>query len=193
MIYGFHLTWTTYGQWFPNDPRGSWSDETWKPQLARLRPLHDSRGVLGPRATTRSQLRTFLDSARTKLQYETVWLTAREIDAVGAVFGEIVTSSGWVAAACAILSNHVHLLVMRNQTPFERMVNRLKGRSAQRVRELRGIQVANDRRSRVPIWTQGYWVRFIPDVMQMDSVIDYVRRNGFRKDRGFQEWGFVKP
>ncbi len=44
---------------------------------------------------------------------------------------------------------------------------------------------------RVPIWTQGYWVRFVNDETQMDNVISYVRNNGHREGREFQEWGFV--
>ena len=39
MIYAFHLTWTTYGHWFPNDPRGSWSQEVWQPALKQVREL----------------------------------------------------------------------------------------------------------------------------------------------------------
>jgi hypothetical protein len=26
MIAGFHVIWSAYGFWLPNDPRGSWSD-----------------------------------------------------------------------------------------------------------------------------------------------------------------------
>ncbi len=192
MIIGFHLSWTTYGQWFPNDPRGSWSDEVWKPELADVRALDEGAKVKRPRAVPKANLQEFLDSARATLLHGTVWLNAREIEAVGDAFGEIVASTGWAVWACAILSNHAHLAVERQRDSFERMVNRFKGRSAQRVRELRGLKVAGDRRERVPIWTRGYWVRYIDDGAQMDNVIAYVRRNGFREGRGFQNWGFVK-
>ena len=43
MIIAWHLVWTCYGWWFPNDPRGSWSKETWQPRLKGLGPMHFGR------------------------------------------------------------------------------------------------------------------------------------------------------
>jgi len=68
MIIGFHITWTTYGHWFPNDPRGSWSDEVWNPQIAAVRPLDDGRKVTRPRPVARPELQRFLDAARSVLR-----------------------------------------------------------------------------------------------------------------------------
>ncbi len=47
MIIAFHLSWTTYGHWFPNDPRGSWSNEVWQPNLATVRAMNDRQRVMG--------------------------------------------------------------------------------------------------------------------------------------------------
>ena len=38
MIVGYHLIWTVYGYWLPNDPRGSWSDFVGAWELLRYGP-----------------------------------------------------------------------------------------------------------------------------------------------------------
>lgn len=191
MIIGFHLTWTTYGHWFPNDPRGSWSDEVWKPELARIRALDDARKVTRPRPVSEGGMQHFLRQARSELKQSPVQLAESEICVVAAAFAEVAASAGLEILACAILSNHVHVAVERHFEPYERIVDRLKGRSSQRVRESRHLPRALERRQRVPIWTQGYWVRYVNSPEQMEYAVRYVRNNPVREGRPLQDWGFV--
>ena len=93
--------------------------------------------------------------------------------------------------ACAILANHVHLVTERHATSYERITNRLKGQSAQRIREARNLPVAENSRDRVAVWTQGYWVRYINDTAHMERTLAYVRNNPVRSGLGVQEWSFV--
>jgi REP element-mobilizing transposase RayT len=191
VIIGFHLTWTTYGHWFPNDPRGSWSDEVWEPRLRELRDLDDGRKVTHPRPVPRRVLQGFLDSARSTTKWEPVWLTSEEIQATGTAFAEAADQMELPVHACAILPNHAHAVVGLHPVAYERIVNRLKGRSSQRVRETRGLSVASERAERVPVWTQGYWVRYIDDLEQMSCAIEYVNRNPVREGLGRQDWKFI--
>lgn len=190
MIIGFHLAWTCYGHWFPNDPRGSWSDEVWKPALLELRRLDDERKVTRPRPVQPGEMRRFLNAARTRLKWDVVWLNDSEIKTASEAFAEVVEAVRLEMYACAIMPNHVHVVVGRHAESYERMVSRLKARSSQRVREARGIATANRRTDRVPIWTEGYWVRYIDNAEQMERVIDYVNRNP-GPDRP-QRWSFVR-
>ncbi|HVP10310.1 MAG TPA: transposase [Phycisphaerae bacterium] len=191
MILGFHLTWTTYGHWFPNDPRGSWSDEVWQPQLAKLRKLDDERKVTRPRPVPSNDLKRFLDSARSALMWNAVQLTRSELAVVAGAFAEAASAVKLRVFACAIMPTHAHIAVGRNEDSYERIVNRLKGRSAQRIREFRAYPAA-DRRSRIPIWTQGYWVRYIDHPEQMQCVVNYVKNNPIREGLPSQDWGFVQ-
>ena len=43
MIAGYHLIWTAYGWWLPNDPRGSMSREIRAAAIADLGELHYGR------------------------------------------------------------------------------------------------------------------------------------------------------
>ncbi len=190
MIIGFHLIWTTYGHWFPNDPRGSWSQEVWKPNLRDLAPIDGQRNVVRPAVVGEVQLQGFLDRARSRLKGDVVNLSPAEIAAVGEVFAGIATSIDLSVWACAIMTNHVHIVVQRHGLSYERIVNRLKGQAGQRVRMLRGLPATAVRAERVPIWTEKYWVRYIDSSAKMVQAIAYVKHN-LPEDTP-QEWGFVK-
>ena len=43
MVAGYHLIWTVYGYWLPNDPRGSTSSEVRIASIKALGPLHYGR------------------------------------------------------------------------------------------------------------------------------------------------------
>ncbi len=40
IVIAYHLVWTAYGTWLPNDPRGSGSAGVVSPDLAKLGELH---------------------------------------------------------------------------------------------------------------------------------------------------------
>ena len=48
MVAGFHLIWTAYGWWLPNDPRGSSSHEIRVEKIAELGELHHGRKPVQP-------------------------------------------------------------------------------------------------------------------------------------------------
>lgn len=191
MIIGFHLIWTTYGHWFPNDPRGSWSDEVWKPQLRAIANLERDHKTLSPFEVDAQELQMFLDGARGKLKHGAVTLTETEQQAVGRAFEETARRALVCFHACAIMSNHVHVIIERPEQSYERITNRLKGRSSQLVRQLRCLPKATTAVTRVPIWTDGYWVRYVDSVAQMDQVIAYVEENPVKEGLPRQDWSFI--
>lgn len=190
MILGFHLIWTTYGHWFPNDPRGSWSQEVWKPELHELRAIDEVRNTVRTTPVEPEILRAFLDSARSRLKWDVVCLAPAEVEAVGSGFGEVATAIDLKVWACAILTNHVHLVIERHGLSFERIVNRLKGQTGQRVRAIRGYPAAKTRAERIPIWSQKYWVRFIDQSVKMVNAVSYVKEN--LPEGMSQDWPFVR-
>ena len=48
MVIAYHLVWTAYGTWLPNDPRGSGSKEVASPRLVELGELHFGRKPVQP-------------------------------------------------------------------------------------------------------------------------------------------------
>ncbi len=156
-----------------------------------MRRFDDERKVTHPRPVAGGAMGRFLHDARGSLKHEVVNLTRSEIALVGNVFTESVSSTGVEFYACAVLANHVHVVAGRHEEGYERILSRLKGRSSQRIRQARGLAVVQDRKDRVPIWTQGYWSRYIDHLSQMECAIEYVRKNPVREGMGVQKWGFI--
>src|SRR5205823_363005 len=67
MIAGFHLIWTAYGWWLPNDPRGSSSHDIRVERIEELGPLHYGRKLVQPLP---AELRAFYESAAAVLKHE---------------------------------------------------------------------------------------------------------------------------
>ena len=61
MIAGYHLVWTAYGWWLPNDPRGSTSRKVCCAALVPLGDLHYGRKRIQPAGR---MVREFYDAAR---------------------------------------------------------------------------------------------------------------------------------
>jgi hypothetical protein len=64
MVVGYHLIWTAYGWWLPNDPRGSMSHEIRVERIAELGALHYGRKAVQPPA---SEPRQFHNQSRAVL------------------------------------------------------------------------------------------------------------------------------
>ena len=63
MVAGYHLIWTAYGWWLPNDPRGSSSHEIRVERIADLGDLHFGRKEVQPKS---EELRCFFENARAR-------------------------------------------------------------------------------------------------------------------------------
>ena len=103
--FGLFLTWTTYGTWLPGDERGYVSntllpDGTYRPKENRVGAEYD-------RDSARTRIR-----ARQLQKGETVWLSAEQARIVAESLLETCRSRGWVVKRGAVMSNHVHVLVM---------------------------------------------------------------------------------
>ena len=48
MVIAYHLIWTAYGWWLPNDPRGSGSSTIASDVIAQLGDIHHGRKPLQP-------------------------------------------------------------------------------------------------------------------------------------------------
>lgn len=48
MVAGYHLVWTAYGWWLPNDPRGSWSQDIRVEKIEPLGEQHYGRKAKQP-------------------------------------------------------------------------------------------------------------------------------------------------
>src|SRR5258708_29964275 len=116
MVVGYHLIWTAYGWWLPNDPRGSMSREVVVEQIADLGEHHYGRKTVQPLP---AELRAFYDRARAVLRHELLKLTDDDIRIVGEAIGAEIQAAGYPCYSCATMPDHVHALIRRHRDKAE--------------------------------------------------------------------------
>jgi REP element-mobilizing transposase RayT len=191
MVLGYHVIFSTYGFWLPNDPRGSWSDFVGSWELLRYGPATKTteRRSVAYRAHDRAERL----AAKGALKYPPVNFTGVQARAVARGFAGYLDGTGVSVWACAILPDHVHLVTGRPGTTVERLVIQLKG-AATRELEREGIHpLAAHRceRGRVPkCWARGQWKVYL-DADDVTRAIRYVEDNPSKEGKTKQGWSFV--
>jgi hypothetical protein len=123
MVIAHHLVWTTYGTGLPNDPRGSWSNTVISPDLAELGEIHFGRRKIQP---SRQIVREFKQQAEPLLVYPVIRFDARQIERVGAALAEAIHKFNYTCYACAVMPDHVHLLIRQHRDAAETMIENLQ-------------------------------------------------------------------
>lgn len=192
MIIAYHLIWGAYGFWLPNDPRGSWSDAVW---AENLRPMGPARTVRSRQSLAhRPHDRVQRIQGKEHLTYPAVRFDEDQRAAIGHGFGRIVRDMVWRARACAVMSDHVHVVVDRSIMPAEEMRDYFK-RAATRELNRRGLHpqaglTLPSGRTPSP-WGEGGWVVYLDTVEMMERSVAYVRQNPTAAGLAVQDWDWV--
>lgn len=183
MVAGFHLVWTAYGWWLPNDPRGSSSHDIRVETLADLGELHHGRKAVQPRGR---DIRRFYEEAQDLLKHPLLTFTADDIALVAESFGAVVAERRYTCYACAVMPDHVHVLIRKHRDRAETMIANLQSGSRQKL-------IAAGRRAPThPVWAGPGWKVFLYTPEAFVRVIDYIRQNPLKAGLPPQQWGFVK-
>ena len=182
MIAGYHLIWTAYGWWLPNDPRGSNSHSIRNPAIAELGDLHPGRKKLQPAGWV---IKEFYASAKASLKHDLLTFSEREIAVLGESFGEVMRRRMYTCYAAAIMPDHVHLLIRKHRDSAETMIAELQ--EASRV----AILEAGDRPASHPVWGGAGWKVFLETIDDMRRVVRYIDENPVKIGRPRQAWDFV--
>lgn len=192
MVIAYHVCFSTYGFWLPNDPRGS---NSWEVRAEHLKPfgpatkVHTRKSVARAAHNYRARL-----AAKRALWFEPVVLTGVQAQAVGNGFGQYIRKSGLIVRACAILPTHVHLVIMRHRLSIEQVVNLLKGSATRCLRDRKlypGGGAPDNGEYAQRLWGRGLRKVFINDLQHLDDEIQYVNNNPLKEGKPRQTWGFV--
>lgn len=182
MVIAHHLIWTAYGWWLPNDPRGSTSHQIECTSIKGLGELHYGRKQIQPAS---SDLRKFYEIAGTVLRHDLLTFDNAEIAVIGAAFARIVQSRGYTCYACAIMPDHVHVLIRKHRVQAETMIEHLQMESGTAI--LSRHQRAPDH----PVWGGPGWKVFLETRDDIERTIKYIEDNPFKAHRPAQRWDFV--
>jgi REP element-mobilizing transposase RayT len=195
MVRGYHVTFTTYGFWLPTDPRGSRSTRVGAPHLQRFGPA--------TRVETRRSLANHPHDpvvralAKSALKYPAVHLDGEQARAVARGFADVIREMSLPVHACAILPEHVHLVLPRHGQKVELTISRLKrAATLQMIQE--GIhplaQFHDETGSRPSAWGRAMgWVVYLNSNAAIQQRIAYVESNPTKAGLRPQRWWFVTP
>lgn len=178
MIIAYHAVFTTYGTWLPNDPRGSYSGKIYNEELSALGATRYGRQCPQP---PRDKLLRFWTDSLPCISRKPFFINDHSRPAIAAGFTRVIQKLKLMAPACAIMNDHVHILVLRSKYSIEYLVNQLKGAA---TAELKLKQTP---------WTRGCWKVFINDTESLAAAADYIRANPAAAGLADQSWDFVTP
>ncbi len=182
-VIAYHLVWTAYGWWLPNDPRGSTSHAIRSDVIADLGQLHFGRKRVQPASHI---IREFYERAAGKLKHALLTFDSDEREALAACFGQTIRSHAYTCYACAIMPDHVHILIRKHKHRAEDMIQNLQHESRECLR-------ANGRREKDhPVWGGPGWKVFLDTPDDVERTIRYVEQNPINARLPAQSWQFVK-
>lgn len=194
MVRAYHVIIGMYGFWLPNDPRGSWSEFVGSWELLRF---GKATTVNVRQSVASAQCDHFLrERAKHKLLYPPVKLTGTQARAVVCGFGNYLRRNQIQLWACAIMPQHLHLVIVRCDKRVELVVNHLKGSATRRLNEEGVHPLLNYARpnGRLPkMFARGCWKVFLNTTTDIERAIRYVEENPLREGKRSQKWRCVTP
>jgi REP element-mobilizing transposase RayT len=191
MVHASHVIFGAYGFWLPNDPRGSWSDFVGAWELFRFGPATKTCETRSLAARPHDQAQRLATKAA--LRRPAVEFSGNQARAIGQGFAEYAARSSVDILACAILPDHIHLVLRRHRLSVEKLVIQLKGAATRRLVD-EGVHPFQDRTNSArpaKCFAQGEWKVFLDSEQDIDRAIRYVEKNPLKEGKSRQCWSFV--
>ncbi|MFZ1937190.1 MAG: transposase [Thermoguttaceae bacterium] len=183
IIIAHHLIWTAYGYWLPNDPRGSMSKTIASDVIAELGELHHGRKKVQPSAR---EIREFHDQSRAALKYSLLDFRADDFPRIAEALAETIRQQNYTCYACAIMPDHIHILIRKHKHQAEDMLDNFQQTSRLRLRN------AGLRPDDHPVWGGPGWKVFLGTPTDIRRTIQYIDGNPVKWGLPEQHWPFVK-
>jgi REP element-mobilizing transposase RayT len=174
IVIAYHLIWTAYGFWLPTDPRGSMS----KWVVGRL---HYGRKKIQPKSW---EIREYLRATEDVLKFPRLTLNSEAILCIGRAFETVIEQCKYTCYACAIMPDHVHILIRKHKHPYEEMVRNLQRESHLLLR------AEGFRDFEHPTWGGHGWSVFLDHPTDIWRTIPYIEQNPTKIGLAAQKWGF---
>jgi REP element-mobilizing transposase RayT len=192
LIVGYHIIFGAYGFWLPNDPRGSFST------FVGLKTLFHFAGPATTTSSSRSLAHQPHDAVKRRaakklLPHRPVRWNAIQIRVVGRGFANYLKTHDCTIWACAVMRDHVHLVVGRLPMSAERFVIQLKEAAVKELlaRECHPFQNERDAKGKLPkSFVRGQWIAYL-EPGDVGRSIEYVEKNPAQQGLPSQRWSFV--
>jgi REP element-mobilizing transposase RayT len=193
MIVGYHVSFSAYGFWLPNDPRGSWSEFVGKWELYKVAGKA-TKTTENCSLARRPHDRAARLAAKAELARPPVRFTPEQVRSIGRAFGEYAAKAELEVWACAIMPDHVHVVFACHRLAAEAVVNKLKGAAttklvADGIHPFQALKPADGPPPKC--FAQGEWVIFL-DPEDVAWNVEYVENNPIKAGLPAQHWDFVQ-
>ncbi len=183
IVIAHHLIWTAYGWWLPNDPRGSGSKQVCCDAIGELGELHLGRKRIQPPA---DEIHRFYVEAGNVLKHPLLTFDDKACAEIAEAFGQTISEHNYTCYACAIMPDHVHMMIRKHKHQAEEMIDNL--RTASRSR----LVASGCRPPDHPVWTGGGGSKvFLDHPEEIRRTIRYIEQNPVKIGRPVQRWSFV--
>jgi REP element-mobilizing transposase RayT len=194
VVIAYHVIFGIYGFWLPNDPRGSWSDFVGSWELFRYggpaTKVNDRRSHAWDAHDVQAR-----QEMKKHLKYPPVKLSGIQARSIGLGFYHACRNRKFNCYACAILPEHVHLVLGRHHYDVEQIVRILKQQAGLQLKSdaIHPLKDCTGRRGALPsAFGAGMWKCFIDSENYLHAAIQYVKDNPIKEGFKAQDWSFVR-
>jgi REP element-mobilizing transposase RayT len=185
-IIAHHIIWTLYGHWLSNDPRGSGSEGVRDPKFEPLGEAHFGRKP-ARKQPSRDELKAFYRKATPLLEFPPFWIDEAKRQTIGGAIARVIAERNYTVYACAILSNHVHMVIRRHHDDALAMWRAIADAAALALREFPKVGPNH------PVWAARPYKVFLRTPGEVRGRIDYVDCNPEKEGLPRQDFAFVRP
>jgi len=160
------------------------SKKAYIPEIAQFAENHFGRKRHQP---SPAELKAFYRDIGPHLAHEIIWFDDAARRALAEAFSEVVQRERLTCYACAILSNHVHLLIRKHRMKAEEMYRMLTDASRAALRET-GLAPEEH-----PVFSADCCHIYKSDTQTMWTCIRYIERNFDKHGITNERYPFVSP
>lgn len=194
-VLAYHAVCSAFGQWLPNDPRGSGSSFVGAPHLREFGPANQTGRSQPFRRPPTTRYRA-PPRRQEGVAPASGSIHRRQALSISRGFHEYIRRRRLTVWACAIMPDHLHLVVDRHALLIEHIVQQIKGMATNRLLAdgLHPFGHLTAKETRVPeCWGRKEWKVFLSSEAAILREIGYVERNPEERGLPRQHWPFVMP
>lgn len=183
-----HFIFVLYGHWAVNDPRGSGSTDFLDLKFAPLGPIHFGRKPEGQQPT-REELREFHLWHQELLNFPILWIDDAKRIEIAAAIEEVIREQGYTCYACAICSNHLHMVIRKHKHDPLTIWNNI----AQGIRQRLRLRFPDEISAHHPVISARPYKVYLYAPKDVWGRIEYANTNPLKEGLPRQHWTFVTP
>jgi REP element-mobilizing transposase RayT len=190
IILAHHIIMTLYGHWPPNDPRGSGSIDFYDNKFDPLGPIHHGRKP-PEEQPSRDELRKYHKQVKPLLNFPIFWLNDATQQVVADAIREVVRKNRYTCYACAICSNHLHLVIRKRRDSYEEMWAHLASAIKERLVASHLVVGGTPINEHHPVISQRPYAVFLYTRDDIRGRINYAESNPEKEGLARQHYDFV--